>query len=145
MSGGLTRDARKLEKVTLTHKEIFERYLYAGAISRDPGAVAAMFTEDGVYEAPLIPDGHRLPRRLTGRDAIRAGLSAFHRELTSQGTVNAGQSRLVLHDTADADVFIAELDAVLDHPGGRRELVSLVQIFRIRDGRIAVLRDYFTP
>jgi len=94
--------------------------MYAGAISRNPEAVAAMFTEDGVYEAPLIPDGHRLPRRLTGRDAIRAGLSAFHRELTSQGTVNAGQSRLVLHDTADADIFIAELDAVLDHPGGRR-------------------------
>jgi ketosteroid isomerase-like protein len=104
--------------VTLTHKEIFERYMYAGAISRDPGAVAAMFTEDGVYEAPLVPDGHRLPRRLAGRDAIR--------------------------DTMDADVFIAELDAVLDHPGGPCEQVSLVQIFRIRDGRIAVLRDYFT-
>ena len=59
--------------------------------------------------------------------------------------MNAGQSRLVLHDTADAEVFIAELDAVLDHPGGRREPVSLVQIFRIRDWRIAVLRDYFTP
>jgi limonene-1,2-epoxide hydrolase len=51
---------------------------------------------------------------------------------------------LVLHDTMDADVFIAELDAVLDHPGGPCEQVSLVQIFRIRDGRIAVLRDYFT-
>jgi len=96
-------DAGRLEKVTLTHKEIFERYMYAGAISRNPEAVAAMFTEDGVYEAPLIPDGHRLPRRLAGRDAIRAGLSAFHRELASQGT---------------------------DHPGGRREPVSLVQIFR---------------
>ena len=138
-------DAGRLEKVTLTHKEIFERYMYAGAISRNPGAVAAMFTEDGVSVAPLIPDGHRLPRRLAGRDAIRAGLSAFHRELAPQGTVNAGQSRLVLHDTADADVFIAELDAVLDHPGGQREPASLVQIFRIRDGRMAVLRDYFTP
>jgi len=58
---------------------------------------------------------------------------------------NAGQSRLGLHDTTDAKVFIAELDAVLDHPGGQCELVSLVQIFRIRDGRIALLRDYFTP
>ena len=134
--------------MTLTHKEIFERYVYAGAISRDPGAVAAMFTEDGVYEAPLVPDGHRLPRRLAGRlagrDAIRAGMDAFHRELPSGGTVDARQSRLVLHETADADVFIAELDAVLDHPGGRREPVSLVQIFRVRDGQIAMLRDYFT-
>jgi limonene-1,2-epoxide hydrolase len=137
--------AGRLEGVTLTHKEIFEHYMYAGAISRNADAVAEMFTEDGVYEVPLVPEGHRLPRRLAGRDAIRAGLGAFHRELASQGTVNAELSRLVLHDTADADVFIAELDAVLDHPGGQREQVSLVQIFRIRDGRIAVLRDYFTP
>lgn len=128
-----------------THKEILERYLYAGSISRDPDAQAAMFTEDGVYEAPLVPDGHPLPRRLAGRSAIRDGISAFHREPASQGTVNAELSRLVLHDTADADVFIAELDAVLDHPGGQRETVSLVQIFRIRDGQIAMLRDYFTP
>ena len=127
-----------------THKEIFERYLYTGAISRNPDAQAAMFTEDGVYEAPLVPDGHRLPRRLAGRSAIRDGISAFH-ELAAQGTVNAELSRLVLHDTADADVFMAELDAVLDHPGGQRETVSLVQIFRIRDGQIAMLRDYFTP
>ena len=131
--------------MALTHKEIFERYMYAGAISRDPDAQAAMFTEDGVYEAPLIPDGHRLPRRLAGRSAIRDGISAFHPGPESQGTVNAGLSRLVLHDTADADVFIAELDAVLDHPGGQRETVSLVQVFRIRDGQIALLRDYFTP
>ena len=29
-----------------THKEIFERYLYAGAITRNPDAIAALFTED---------------------------------------------------------------------------------------------------
>ena len=138
-------DAGRLEKVALTHREIFERYVYAGAISRNPGAVAAMFTEDGVYEAPLVPDGHRLPRRLAGRDAIRTGMRAFHRQPASQGTANMEQSRFVLHDTTDADVFIAEIDAVLDHPAGQREPVSLVQIFRIRDGRIALLRDYFTP
>jgi SnoaL-like domain len=84
-------DAGRLEKVTLTHKEIFERYMYAGAISRNPEAVAAMFTEDGVYEAPLIADGHRLPRRLAGRDAIRAGLSAFHRQ-APPGNAPAGIS-----------------------------------------------------
>lgn len=138
-------DAGRLEKVALTHREIFERYVYAGAISRNPGAVAAMFTEDGVYEAPLVPDGHRLPRRLAGRDAIRTGMRAFHRQPAVQGTANMEQSRFVLHDTTDADVFIAEIDAVLDHPAGQREPVSLVQIFRIRDGRIALLRDYFTP
>ena len=56
--------------MALTHKELFERYVYAGAVTRNPDAIAAMFTEDGVYDAPLAPDGHPLHRRLTGRDAI---------------------------------------------------------------------------
>jgi hypothetical protein len=33
--------------VDLTHKDIFDRYIYAGAITRNPDAVAALFTEDG--------------------------------------------------------------------------------------------------
>jgi hypothetical protein len=87
-------NAGKLEEVTPTHKEIFERYLHAGAISRDPDAQAAMFTEDGVYEAPLVPDGHRLPRHLAGRSAIRGGISAFHRETASMrsSTIRAGSA-----------------------------------------------------
>jgi len=128
--------------VSLTHREIFERYISAGAIGRDPDAVAAMFTEDGVFEAPLVPDGHPLPRRLAGRAAIRAGIGAFQQLDAGQGTVNLEQSRYVLHDTADPDVFIAEIDAAFDEDGGT---MSLVQIFRIRDGRIALLRDYFAP
>jgi hypothetical protein len=72
-------------------------------------------------------------------------MGAFHRELPSGGTVDAGRSRLVLHEAADAGVFAAELDAVPEHPGGRRALVSLVQAGRIRDGQIAMPRDYFTP
>lgn len=130
--------------MTLTHKEIFERYLYAGTITRNPDAVAAMFTEDGILEAPLVPDGHALPRRLAGRDAIRTGIEAYHREPAFEGTVNFQESACVLHDTADPDVFIAEIDTVLDGPAGRRVTMSLVQIFRIRDGQIAMLRDYFT-
>jgi hypothetical protein len=65
--------------VGLTHKEIFERYTYASAITRDPDAVAAMFTEDGVFDAPLVPDGHPL-RRPAGRDAIRTGISVYHQQ-----------------------------------------------------------------
>jgi limonene-1,2-epoxide hydrolase len=67
-----------------------------------------------------------------------------HKEIFERYPVNAGQSQLVLHETADANVFIAELDAVLDHSGGRSEPISLIQIFRVRDGQIAMLRDYFT-
>ena len=62
----------------MTHKEFFERYLYAGPISRD------------------------------------------------------------------ADMFIAVIDTVFDRPDGTRETMSFVQIFRLSNGKIARLRDYFT-
>lgn len=130
--------------MALTHQEIFERYVYAGAVTRNPDAIAAMFTEDGVFDAPLAPDGHPLHRRLVGRDAIRAGISAYHQQPIYQGTVNPERSAVVLHDTAEPDVFIAEIDAAFDEADGRRTTMSLVQIFRLRDGQIALLRDYFT-
>ena len=128
----------------MTHKEIFERYIYAGAVSRNPDAMAAMFTEDGVYDAPLAPDGHPPHRRLVGRDAIRAGISVYHQQPTYQGTVNLERTAFVLHDTADPDVFVVELDVAFDEADGRRTTMSLVYIFRLRDGQIAMLRDYFS-
>jgi ketosteroid isomerase-like protein len=117
--------------------------MYAGAITRNPDAVAAMFTEDGVYDSPLAPDDHPL-RRLVGRDAIRTGISAYHQQPTYQATMNRERSAYVLHDTADPDVFIAEIDVAFDEADGRRTTMSLLQIFRLRDGQIAMLRDYFS-
>jgi ketosteroid isomerase-like protein len=133
----------RVERVTLTHQEIYERYMYAGAITRNPDAVAELFTDDGVYEAPLVPVDHPLPRILVGREAIRAGVVAFHREPAFLGTVDAKRSGFVLHQTGDPDVFITEVDAMLVGPDGQSATISLVQIFRVRDGRIASLRDYF--
>jgi ketosteroid isomerase-like protein len=130
-------------RVELTHQEIFERYVYAGAITRNADAIAEMFTEDGVFDAPLVDEGHPLRHRLVGRDAIRAGIARYHLLPTQAGTINVDRTAYVLHDTADPDVFIAEIDVALDHPDGRTTTMSLVQIFRLRDGRIAMLRDYF--
>ena len=127
-----------------TNKEVFERYIHAGAITRNPDAVAAMFTEDGVYDAPLAPAGHPLHRRLVGRDAIRTGVAVYHQQPTYQAAMNLERSAYVLHDTADPDVFIAEIDVAFDHADGRRTTMSLVQIFRLRNGQIAMLRDYFS-
>ena len=127
----------------MSYLELFQRYTYAAGLTRDPAAIAACFTEDGILEAPLVPPGHRLPRRLEGRDAIRAGVSAFHTEPAFEGTPNIAETRFALHDTAEPGVFIAEIDAVTDLADGSKVTVSLVQIFRARDGLIAHLRDYF--
>lgn len=136
--------------MSATAQEIFGRYLHAGALTRDAAALADLFTEDGVYEAPLVPPGHVFPRRLAGRDAIRTAMAAYYRRPPdpqnpiAKGTVDVARSGFVLHDTADADVFIAEIDTVVDVAGDTVS-TSLLQIFRLREGKIALLRDYFAP
>ncbi|MEV4746341.1 nuclear transport factor 2 family protein [Streptosporangium sp. NPDC049248] len=125
-------------------QEIFERYVWAG-MTRNAAVLAEMFTADGVFEAPLVPAGRAFPRRLEGREAIRDGMAAYYeRPVDTDRTVNVDASRYVLHGTADPDVFIAEIDTAFDGPAGATTM-SLVQIFRLRDGKIALLRDYFAP
>ena len=81
---------------------------------------------------------------MEGREAIRAGIGAYHEDSFSPGTVNTAMSRYVLHDTTDPDVFIAEIDTVFEGPQGHGRTLPLVQIFRLREGQIALLRDYFS-
>jgi ketosteroid isomerase-like protein len=132
--------------VSATAQKIFGRYLHAGALSRDADALAELFAEDGVFEAPLVPAGHAFPNRLVGRDQIRAGMAAYYRRTggTPAGAVDVAKSGFVLHDTADPEVFVAEIDTAFD-VAGATVMMSLVQIFRLRDGKIARLRDYFNP
>ncbi|KAA2258094.1 nuclear transport factor 2 family protein [Solihabitans fulvus] len=129
-----------------TPKEIFERYVWAGALSRDADALAEMFTEDGVLEAPLVPAGATFPNRLVGREQIRTAMAEYYRLPAEQqaGEVDVAKSGYAMHTTGDPDVFVAEIDTVLTTADGP-VTVSLVQIFRVRDGKIARLRDYFAP
>lgn len=46
--------------------------------------------------------------------------------------------------TTDPDTFVAEIDAALE-VAGEATTMSLVQIYRLREGKIALLRDYFAP
>uniref|UniRef100_A0AAU2VC93 Nuclear transport factor 2 family protein n=1 Tax=Streptomyces sp. NBC_00003 TaxID=2903608 RepID=A0AAU2VC93_9ACTN len=146
-----------------TAQEIFQSYVYAGAMTRNADALAALFTVDGVFETPLMPAGAAFPRRLVGREEIRRTMAAYYERQGKDGrTPNLEKSGYMLHTTADPDVFIAEIDTVFDGDGdgdgdggggggggggegGADVTVSLVQIFRIRDGKIARLRDYFAP
>lgn len=125
----------------MTPQELFERHLYAGMTS-DAEAQAALYADDGIFEAPLMPEGSEFPRRLEGRDALREGFAAMHRLARADSrVVDIANSRSVLHTTADPDVFIVEIDAAFVDA----EPMSLVQVYRLRDGRIALLRDYFAP
>ena len=75
----------------------------------------------------------------------RSGIGAYHRYPAFEVTVDFERSGYVVHDTADPEVFVVEIDTVLVTPPGERTTMSLVQIFRVRDGLIVQLRDYFAP
>jgi ketosteroid isomerase-like protein len=131
--------------VAARSQEIYQRYVWASAMTSDADAVAELFTPDGVIEAPLLAADRLFPRRMQGREEIRRELAAYYRlPASSSRTVNPQASKYVLHDTTDPEVFIVEIDAVFDGPEPNTNTsMSLVQIFRVRDGKIAMLRDYF--
>jgi hypothetical protein len=137
--------------VPATPQEIYQRYLWA-TMTQNADVVAEMFTVDGVFQAPLVPAGQAFPRRLEGREQIRKGLAEYyHRWADEQEQaglaglmVNEEKSKTVVHTTADPDVFVVEIDTAFDSPEGIRT-VSLLKIFRMRDGGIVLLRDYFSP
>jgi hypothetical protein len=135
----------------MTPQEIYQGYLFASAITRNADALADLFADDGVLESPLVPPGHDYPRRLEGREQIRAEMAAYYRRsATAAQAAEAGQapdtgkSRYVLHTTADPGVLIVEIEAVLSWPAGSTT-IPLVQIFRVADDQITLLRDYFSP
>jgi ketosteroid isomerase-like protein len=134
--------------VPTTPEEISRRYHWAGPVTRNADAVAEMFAVDGVCEAPLVPPGRAFPQRVEGREAIRRSLTDYYeRDAEWQAglaNLNQEKSRYVVHTTADPDVFVVETDAVFDRSDGV-ETVSMVKIFRMRDGEIVLLRDYFSP
>ena len=129
----------------MTSEELYQRYVWAGAMTRNADALADLFTADGILESPLVPPGHAYPRRLAGREQIRTAMAAYYqRSADATLTADPAASRYQVHTTADPGVFIVEVDAVVNEPAGSTT-VSLVQIFRVRDGKIALLRDYFAP
>ena len=97
--------------------------------------LADLYTEDAVVEQPFAPTP---PRRLEGREAIRA-----HFATAAQGPLRLEAGNVVVHDTGDPEVVVAEFD----YDGrvattGRAFRVANVQVLRVRDGRIVSSRDY---
>jgi ketosteroid isomerase-like protein len=97
--------------------------------------LADLYAEDAVVEQPFAPSP---PRRLDGREVIRAHFAA-----AAQGPLELKASNVVVHDTADPEVVVAEFD----YDGrvattGRSFRAANIQVLRVRDGRIVSSRDY---
>jgi uncharacterized protein len=97
--------------------------------------LADLYAEDAVVQMPFAPGG---PDGLTGREAIRA-----HFRSAAGGPLKPRGSNVVVHETTDPELIIAEFDyhgQVITT--GRTFQVSNIQVLRIRNGQIVSSRDY---
>ena len=108
----------------------------------DLGPFADMFAADGVMELPFAP--HGVPRRLEGREAIRRFLIPAGEAAKRSGRRILGYSNVIVHETTDPDVIVVEFDLHGASDTGPYQY-AYIQVMRVRDGEIALLRDYIDP
>jgi uncharacterized protein len=125
----------------MTPKEIYEKQLRL-ALAGDRAGQMELYAPDAVMEAPFAPPG--TPNRLEGREQILAFSIALDEARPEGMRVVEEQSSLVVHETTDPEVVIAEIDAKVS-VAGTDQLIELrqVHVHRIRNGKIVHVKDYF--
>ncbi|WP_433479346.1 nuclear transport factor 2 family protein [Spirillospora sp. CA-142024] len=118
-----------------TPREVFAR-LSAGISAGRWHELAALYAEDAVVDQPFaLPPA---PPHLEGRATIDR-----HFRAAAAGPLELRARDVVVHDTADPEVIVAEFD----YEGrvtttGRTFRVANIQVLRVRDGLIVETRDY---
>ena len=107
-------------------------------LKHDTDGFVDLFAPDGVIELPFAGPG--MPSRLAGQQAIR---DFSHRMAASPLRIDDLEATAV-YQTGDPEVVIIELISrgTVTSTGGTFAGTS-IQVFRIRDGKIVLFRDYF--
>ncbi len=124
-----------------TSREVFDR-LHRLVLNYDADGQADLFAPDGVWEFPFASEG--IPRRLEGREQIRAiGKMGMERSRQS-GRRLTGYHAVVVHKTSDPEVIIVEFELHGEIAAtGKSYQIPYIQVLRVRNGLIVSLRDYF--
>jgi limonene-1,2-epoxide hydrolase len=107
------------------------RQLFLDLDRLDFAAVAAHCTDDCVYDDVPFPEA-----LVTGPDAIRAklelGLGTLERIPTT------------IHELLeDGDTVMVERTEVWHHPTGERATLKVAAVFKFRNGKLCLWRDYW--
>jgi uncharacterized protein len=107
----------------------------------DADGLADLFAPDAVIETPFAgPSG--TPARLEGREAIRE----YSRQVTASPLRLESYEVTELYQTRDPEVVIVEMQAkATATTTGRSFTATSIQILRIREGQIVLVRDFANP
>jgi len=110
-------------------------------LNGDVDGLADLFAPDAVWEWPFAgPAG--TPARLAGREAIRQ-----HSRRVIASPLRVDEYEVTeLYQTQDPEVVIAELRGKATvTTTGRSLTATAIQVLRIRDGQIVLVRDFSDP
>ncbi len=120
---------------TLTPRDTFTKLLDnigAGRYSE----LAGLYAEDAVVETVFEPVG---PRRIEGRAALEERFA----QLAAASPVELTPANVVIRETDDPEVIVAEWDYRVYHrPTGKTFESANIQVLRVRDGVILHSRDF---
>lgn len=121
----------------MTPRDVFGR-LISGISDGRWTELADLYAPDAVVSQPFAPPGGPAPATIEGREQLRAH---FARAAHLPFTLTA--RNVVVHETADPEVVIAEFDYDLHVPAtGTHASAANIQVLRVRDGLITATRDY---
>jgi len=107
-------------------------------LKQDVDGFIELFAPDGVIELPFAGPG--MPSRLAGQQAIRD----FSRRMAASPLRIDDLEATALYHTDDPEVVVIELATRGTVTStGRTFAGTSIQVFRIRDGKIVLFRDYF--
>jgi ketosteroid isomerase-like protein len=114
-------------------RSAFDRFLAASVENRWDD-LADCYAEDVTLEMPFTLPG--VPRVTKGREELRR---RFRRAGEARRITKA--DNVVVHETADPEVLVAEFDLHQDM-GGESFVATYVMVLTIKDGLITHTRDY---
>ena len=110
-------------------------------LNGDVDGLADLFAPDAVWEWPFVGPADT-PARLAGREAI---LEHSRRVIASPLRIDEYEVT-ELYQSQDPEVVIAEIRATgTVTTTGRSLTATAIQVIRIRDGHIVLVRDYSNP
>jgi uncharacterized protein len=127
------------DRATLTPRQVVELWR-ARALELDLSAEADLYAEDATWEAPFMdPD-----TQVRGRENIRSMLLASKKGLEHNHVRPEGYRSVTWHETTDPEVVIVEFEVYGQMGRNKTFALPYIQVFRVRNGEILSLRDYYT-
>jgi ketosteroid isomerase-like protein len=124
-------------------REVFARLLERIRDNYDMDGQADLYAGNGALYMPFAPPG--MPSSVHGTEAIRTLLVTAGQRARQSGRRIVRYDRLVIHDTVDPEVIIAEFDLLGEvTTTGAVYRIPFIEVLRVRDGEIVSMRDYFS-